>query len=134
MTCTATESVAHARAITPADGVVPPSTRFAQSSSRWAPPRAAAAADSIVSTHASIRMVPDMPGTIARWRPWRQVVPLRMGFTLSVDRVRAGLHDLRLRVRWPSRTTGLRLLLWVVIAAAVVAYLWVLWTETLHRR
>ena len=57
-----------------------------------------------------------------------------MGVTLSVDRLRAGLHDLRFRVRWPSRDTGWRLLLWVIIAVAVGAYVWVLWTESISRR
>lgn len=54
---------------------------------------------------------------------------------MGVARLRDGVARLRaLDVRWPSRKTVLRLVLWVVIAAAVGAYLWVLWTESISRR
>ncbi|MDH4043162.1 MAG: hypothetical protein OEY20_12130 [Gemmatimonadota bacterium] len=57
-----------------------------------------------------------------------------MGFALSLARVREGIAGLRVRMPRPSRATMLRLLLWVVIAAAVGAYVWVLWTESISRR
>ena len=54
---------------------------------------------------------------------------------MGMARLRNGVAWLRtLELRWPPRTTVLRVVLWVVIAAAVGAYLWVLWTESINRR
>jgi len=54
---------------------------------------------------------------------------------MGVARLRNGVARLRtLELEWPSWKTVLRVVLWVVIAAAVGAYLWVLWTESINRR
>lgn len=53
---------------------------------------------------------------------------------MAVARLRTGVARLRtVELRWPSRTV-LRVVLWVVIATAVGAYLWVLWTASINRR
>jgi hypothetical protein len=58
-----------------------------------------------------------------------------MRFAMGVARLRNGVARLRtLELEWPSWKTVLRVVLWVVIAAAVGAYLWVLWTESINRR
>ena len=54
---------------------------------------------------------------------------------MAVARLRDGVARLwALDVWWPPRKAALRVVLWVVIAAAVGAYLWVLWTESISRR
>jgi hypothetical protein len=57
-----------------------------------------------------------------------------MDLTLSLARLREGMAGVRLRMQRLSRATVLRLLLWLVITAAVGAYVWVLWTESISRR
>jgi hypothetical protein len=75
-----------------------------------------------------------MVGRIAQWRSGGQGIPFNMGFTRSLAGVRDGIAGLRRRMPRASPATVLRVLLWVVIAAAVGAYVWVIWTETISRR